>query len=232
MVLACEQGAADNRRKIREGIDDPEHAAKDVRAETGPFERVGLHDSNARKELSRAPAGDARQDHRRDEHPGEPDQGDDRSLVLGADVHGRAGLDAQVVAEFVDHLALEFSSQRISKLRIGERRQGKRKDQRHPDQPIDQKGADATPDDRRGFDNKGLDGGDGMVCTLPSVAHGGGRAGSLSLHERDRFPDPELFDKIVNLSKRRGFVFQSAEIYGGFRSTYDYGPLGVLFFAT
>jgi len=37
-----------------------------------------------------------------------------------------------------------------------------------------------------------------------------------------------LFDKIVNLSKRRGFVFQSAEIYGGFRSTYDYGPLGVL----
>ena len=40
--------------------------------------------------------------------------------------------------------------------------------------------------------------------------------------------DPELFDKIVNLSKRRGFVFQSAEIYGGFRSTYDYGPLGVL----
>ena len=37
-----------------------------------------------------------------------------------------------------------------------------------------------------------------------------------------------LFDKIVNLSKRRGFVFQSAEIYGGFRSTYDYGPIGVL----
>jgi len=28
-------------------------------------------------------------------------------------------------------------------------------------------------------------------------------------------PDPELFDKIVNLSKRRGIVFQSAEIYGG-----------------
>ncbi|MDP1804590.1 MAG: glycine--tRNA ligase, partial [Acidimicrobiales bacterium] len=40
--------------------------------------------------------------------------------------------------------------------------------------------------------------------------------------------DPTLFDKIVNLSKRRGFVFPSAEIYGGFRSTYDYGPLGVL----
>ena len=37
-----------------------------------------------------------------------------------------------------------------------------------------------------------------------------------------------LFEKIVNLTKRRGFVFQSAEIYGGFRSTYDYGPVGVL----
>jgi glycyl-tRNA synthetase len=35
-------------------------------------------------------------------------------------------------------------------------------------------------------------------------------------------------DQIVNLTKRRGFVFPSAEIYGGFRSAYDYGPLGVL----
>jgi glycyl-tRNA synthetase len=41
-------------------------------------------------------------------------------------------------------------------------------------------------------------------------------------------PDPTLFDKVVNLCKRRGFVFPSAEIYGGFRSTYDYGPIGVL----
>ena len=40
--------------------------------------------------------------------------------------------------------------------------------------------------------------------------------------------DSELFDKVVNLCKRRSFVFPSAEIYGGFRSTYDYGPLGVL----
>jgi glycyl-tRNA synthetase len=35
-------------------------------------------------------------------------------------------------------------------------------------------------------------------------------------------------DDVVNLCKRRGFVFPSAEIYGGFRSTYDYGPIGVL----
>lgn len=34
-------------------------------------------------------------------------------------------------------------------------------------------------------------------------------------------------EDIVRLSKQRGFVFPSAEIYGGFRSTYDYGPLGV-----
>jgi glycyl-tRNA synthetase len=39
--------------------------------------------------------------------------------------------------------------------------------------------------------------------------------------------DPDLLEKVINLSKRRGFIFQSAEIYGGFRSTYDYGPLGV-----
>lgn len=35
-------------------------------------------------------------------------------------------------------------------------------------------------------------------------------------------------DQIVNLAKRRGFVYPSAEIYGGFRSSYDYGPLGAL----
>ena len=33
--------------------------------------------------------------------------------------------------------------------------------------------------------------------------------------------------KIVSLCKRRGFVFQSSEIYGGLKSSYDYGPLGV-----
>lgn len=35
-------------------------------------------------------------------------------------------------------------------------------------------------------------------------------------------------DQIVNLCKRRGFVYPSGEIYGGFRSSYDYGPLGSL----
>jgi len=34
-------------------------------------------------------------------------------------------------------------------------------------------------------------------------------------------------ETIVNLSRRRGFAFPSSEIYGGLRSAYDYGPLGV-----
>ncbi|HEY4607302.1 MAG TPA: glycine--tRNA ligase [Acidimicrobiia bacterium] len=38
--------------------------------------------------------------------------------------------------------------------------------------------------------------------------------------------EPTL-DTISNLAKKRGFVFQSSEIYGGIRSAYDYGPLGV-----
>ncbi len=37
----------------------------------------------------------------------------------------------------------------------------------------------------------------------------------------------ESFEKLVSLSKRRGFIFQSSEIYGGINACYDYGPLGV-----
>jgi glycyl-tRNA synthetase len=37
----------------------------------------------------------------------------------------------------------------------------------------------------------------------------------------------DLMQKIVSFTKRRGFVFQSSEIYGGFGSCYDFGPLGV-----
>ena len=40
--------------------------------------------------------------------------------------------------------------------------------------------------------------------------------------------DVVTMDKIVSLSKRRGFVFQSSEIYGGIGSSYDYGHYGVL----
>jgi len=34
-------------------------------------------------------------------------------------------------------------------------------------------------------------------------------------------------EKLVSLAKRRGFIFQSSEIYGGFSSCYDFGPLGI-----
>jgi len=37
----------------------------------------------------------------------------------------------------------------------------------------------------------------------------------------------KLMDKLVSLAKRRGFIFQSSEIYGGINSCYDYGPLGI-----
>ncbi len=39
--------------------------------------------------------------------------------------------------------------------------------------------------------------------------------------------DAILMEKLVSLCKRRGFVFQASEIYGGIGNTYDYGPLGV-----
>ena len=38
----------------------------------------------------------------------------------------------------------------------------------------------------------------------------------------------ELFEKVVKIAQSRGFVFNSSSIYGGLRSSYDYGPLGVL----
>jgi glycyl-tRNA synthetase len=39
--------------------------------------------------------------------------------------------------------------------------------------------------------------------------------------------ETQLMEKLVSLCKRRGFVFQSSEIYGGLNGAWDYGPLGV-----
>ncbi len=39
--------------------------------------------------------------------------------------------------------------------------------------------------------------------------------------------DPSLLEKITALCKRRGFIYQGSEIYGGLAGTWDYGPLGV-----
>src|SRR3989344_3002116 len=38
--------------------------------------------------------------------------------------------------------------------------------------------------------------------------------------------EENLMEKIVSLCKRRGFIFQGSEIYGGLAGTWDYGPLG------
>src|SRR5437773_12211543 len=40
-------------------------------------------------------------------------------------------------------------------------------------------------------------------------------------------PDSQRMEKIVSLCKRRGFIFQSSEIYGGLNGLWDYGPRGV-----
>ncbi len=40
-------------------------------------------------------------------------------------------------------------------------------------------------------------------------------------------PTPNALDKLISLCRRRGFIFQSSEIYGGLNACYDYGPLGV-----
>ena len=39
--------------------------------------------------------------------------------------------------------------------------------------------------------------------------------------------ETDLMSKVMSLCKRRGFIFQSSEIYGGLKSAYDYGPMGV-----
>ena len=41
-------------------------------------------------------------------------------------------------------------------------------------------------------------------------------------------PDKELFEKVVKIAQTRGFVFNASSIYGGLRSSYDYGPLGTI----
>ena len=49
----------------------------------------------------------------------------------------------------------------------------------------------------------------------------------MSKHQKQSKQDDKLMEKIVSFAKRRGFVFPSSEIYGGFGAVYDYGPYGV-----
>src|SRR5512136_1821484 len=45
--------------------------------------------------------------------------------------------------------------------------------------------------------------------------------------KKDQEKAKVTLEKLVSLAKRRGFVFQSSEIYGGQSGAWDYGPLGV-----
>ena len=60
------------------------------------------------------------------------------------------------------------------------------------------------------------------LITLNRVQTDTARAGQVR-----RYVETPQMDKILSLSKRRGLVFQSSEIYGGINATWDYGPLGV-----
>lgn len=51
--------------------------------------------------------------------------------------------------------------------------------------------------------------------------------GLSEMHAEETPSTPVAMDTIVALAKRRGFVFQGSEIYGGLANTWDYGPLGV-----
>ena len=41
----------------------------------------------------------------------------------------------------------------------------------------------------------------------------------------EKKPSSNLMNDIINLCKRRGFIFQSSDIYGGYNGFFDYGPL-------
>ena len=65
-----------------------------------------------------------------------------------------------------------------------------------------------------------------MVPAAEPIPGPSGKRSVAICKERDHTL-PDLMDRIVSLCKRRGFVFQSSEIYGGAASVWDYGPLGV-----
>lgn len=49
----------------------------------------------------------------------------------------------------------------------------------------------------------------------------------INTHMKQSGNQDKIMEKLVSLAKRRGFVFQSSEIYGGLSGCWDYGPLGV-----
>src|SRR5690606_27684764 len=76
-----------------------------------------------------------------------------------------------------------------------------------------------------------------QASTRPLAVHGSSSDGSCSENHPQSHRPPagsrgiivsqDRTDALISLCKRRGFVFPSSEIYGGTRSAWDYGPLGV-----
>ena len=64
------------------------------------------------------------------------------------------------------------------------------------------------------------------ACACQSACEARGGA-SASLRCGAVAPTSSIIETVANLAKRRGLVFQSGEIYGGTKSAWDYGPLGV-----
>src|ERR1700739_4123909 len=67
----------------------------------------------------------------------------------------------------------------------------------------------------------------GIPPTLPRVAHVKQAADRQPDGEKVMAQRSDRMETIVSLSKRRGIVYPSSEIYGGLRAAWDYGPLGV-----
>ena len=66
-----------------------------------------------------------------------------------------------------------------------------------------------------------------IVFIMGATIHARSRMSTLLRRSLRCSPVASIIDTVANLAKRRGFVFQSGEIYGGTKSAWDYGPLGV-----
>ena len=62
------------------------------------------------------------------------------------------------------------------------------------------------------------------MVSVPGVTGG---AAAATLFRSMSKEAQQRMEKIVSLCKRRGFIFQSSEIYGGLNGFWDYGPMGV-----
>ena len=96
---------------------------------------------------------------------------------------------------------------------------------KHRARRVHRRRARAGYDANKIFIENGRDHGDELaLCCERCVADGS--PALPQIRPRMRI-SPDVMEKLVSLCKRRGFIFQSSEIYGGTGSVWDYGPLGV-----